>query len=379
MEHKYSLTAPVLLAALICCVAPFWGDIQEFLKVSLGSGFAPVFAVAFLLSAGSLLVLVVRRITERRVARFAMIVLALALAAVQIVSTDRGFAEIPERMHLPLYGLLSFLFYRAFLSPERRLGRWASVATILAVVFVGLLDEWVQTIVVARTGELYDVTLNLFAGVLGYLVAIAYFNFEGLAGSRSKPTAVAQTLAWQGLSIALAFGLLFHAAHAGYRIDDPELGTFFTYVHPDRFLEINRDRAERWRSETPGPDWRPLELQDNYRIEAGWRTQHRNSRFEEEDWFPAWREHLILEKYFPAFLASPNRRGETYAYSAEQIETLRRNAKDDGRFYLSPAGLEPKRVFARPSKSLLWSIICSIVVLCALTLVWTRRSNRESE
>jgi hypothetical protein len=295
------------------------------------------------------------------------------------VSTDRGFAEIPERLHLPLYGLLSFLFYRAFKQPERHLGRWASIATLLAVVVVGLVDEWVQTIVVARTGELYDVSLNLFAGVLGYLVALAYFDFEGLSRLRARWPSVVRTLALLILLAAVAFGTLFHVAHAGYRIDDPEIGTFFSYVPPEDFERLNREKAAAWAEQPPGPDWRPLELQDNFRIEAGWRVQHRNAQNEGGDPFAAWREHRILEEYFPAFLATPNRRGETYALSAEQIQTLQQKAGDDGRRYVSPVGLEPRRIFARPSKTQLWAIVGLVALSCLLAFFLTRRASVASD
>ena len=52
----------------------------------------------------------------------------------------------------------------------------------------------------------------------------------------------------------------------------------------------------------PGPPFRPLDIEDRFLTEAAWRITHRNASYHNGDWYSAWHENLILERYFPAAL-----------------------------------------------------------------------------
>jgi VanZ like family len=71
--------------------------------------------------------------------------------------------------HVVGYGLLSFLFFRAWRETLRpALRRWAlrwANASLLATILVATLDEWHQSYLPSRTGRLSDVILDATAAL----------------------------------------------------------------------------------------------------------------------------------------------------------------------------------------------------------------------
>ena len=69
-------------------------------------------------------------------------------------------------LHIPLYGLLAVLWFRALVALNVP-GRWPFILALFFSFTYGLLDEWHQSFVPGRFASLTDVSLNLLGVVLG--------------------------------------------------------------------------------------------------------------------------------------------------------------------------------------------------------------------
>ena len=102
------------------------------------------------------------------------------------------------------------------------------------------------------------------------------------------------------------------------------------------------------------------------------RVQHRNAALERGDVYQAWKENLILERWYAPFLDQINRDGNPFRLPAATRDDLeRRRPLRDPYPYDSPVGRDPLRIWLAPSKTLLWSVVAVVVVV--LFAVSTRR------
>ena len=71
---------------------------------------------------------------------------------------------------------------------------------------------------------------------------------------------------------------------------------------------LARDRAERWRRNPP-VTVRRFSAEDQYLSEGLWHVQRRNMAWDEGRIGEAWRENLILERFFAPVLDAPTYAG----------------------------------------------------------------------
>lgn len=290
---------PVALSALILALAPFVGVLQRWLRESVGLAYLVWVTGALAVAAAAALLWGVLRIRERRAVRYGLLGLAGVLVALQVVGWATGEAEVDtvERVHLLEYGLLGALFERAF---RRRHGNaLLPVLAVGAVALVGIADEWVQWLTPVRTGDGRDVLLNAWAGVIGYLVAVA-LSTEGGRLRRPEP-ASRRLAAVLGAAVVLAAGAFVDVAHLGHEIRDPRAGHFVSWHSPDELVRAAEDRGSRWAG-GERPEMRPLSLEDTYYTEAGWHAQARNEAVARGAFVRAWRENRILERWYGPYL-----------------------------------------------------------------------------
>ncbi|MEE4363405.1 MAG: VanZ family protein [Desulfotignum sp.] len=88
-----------------------------------------------------------------------------------LTSLDPGIQNL---LHIPLYGTLTFLWFRFFIHSERPF-RQAVIFSLLIAIGYGCLDELHQSFVPGRYGGLLDILLNsagsaagIFAGLVIY-------------------------------------------------------------------------------------------------------------------------------------------------------------------------------------------------------------------
>lgn len=286
-------------------LAPFAGALQKWVRQTVGLGYLAWITAALALAAGAAVVWALVRIRERRSVRYALLGVAAALVVLQLFGWGIGEAEVDtvERVHLLEYGLLGALFERAF---RRRHGNLLlPVLTLSAVVLVGLLDEWAQWLTPVRVGDGRDVLLNLWAGVIGYLFAVA-LSRQG--GRLRRPAAASRRLACAlGAVVAIAAAAFLDLAHLGHEVHDPRAGVFVSWHSPEELVQAAEARREPWAAGERPRD-RPLVLEDVYYTEAGWHAAARNEAAERGDFLQAWRENRILERWFAPYLELPGTR-----------------------------------------------------------------------
>lgn len=392
---------PVAGAILaILGLAPFLGELQRHVRESVGLGYLRWVSGGLATAGAAAFVSAVLRIRRLRLKRYGFLLAAGLLVVIQVLVWGTGQQEVDgvERVHLLEYGLLAVLFVRA-LRPHHG-GALLPVLAVLGVGLVGLADETVQWLTPVRVGDVRDVLLNGYAGLVGALFALALWSpapspvaadgGEGGGGiswtgswSRISEALAAPFRAPLGRSGRLAAGLggvlvlagaaFFDVAHLGYEIRDPEAGVFLSWHAPEELARAAEARARRW-SRGGIPPQRPLALEDSFLSEAGWHANERNHAVRVGDLRRAWRENRILERWYRPFLEV---RGRWPAKQRAAIEE-KLAARDPAALEPSPGYRSPaleERVVVAPSRPFLWT--GAVVVAVALAGVASgRRAGR---
>ncbi len=110
-------------------------------------------------------------------------------------------------------------------------------------------------------------------------------------------------------ALVAAFALTVHVAH---EVSDVDIGTFVSRYSEAQLAAFAADRAGRWRTGPP-VTVRRFSREDQYLSEGLWHVQRRNEAWEQGAIGAAWRENLILEKFFAPVLDA-----QTYASDAPQ-------------------------------------------------------------
>jgi hypothetical protein len=274
------LSAPVVQQA-------FTALSRVFPSIGLAATALPI-AAAMLIAAA--------RIRQRRRLRFAALALSIAIGATYIVLNA---LSPTESFHFVEYGLLAGLFY--FAIPAGDDGS-ILILPVIGGIAVGVLDEWFQWFVPIRAGELRDIVLDAAASLCGVLFAISL---------RPPPRVTLRLNHGSAGRVAfgagIAFGLLalfLFTVHVGYEVRDPDIGMFVSRYTPAQLVNLSRDRASRWRAAPPATIQR-FGREDQYLSEGLWHVQRRNEAWNKGDVALAWRENLILERFFAPVLDVP--------------------------------------------------------------------------
>ncbi|MBY0495255.1 MAG: VanZ family protein [Cyanobacteria bacterium] len=365
----------LLASAVIVLGSPFMGQLQSFLRRSLSTkNYVLFFGVGVMAAVGLLIVIAFLRIRERRAQRSALMLIALLFGGTYMWWTATPFAEVNavERVHFVEYGLIAFLCYRASLS-RRSLGEGGSyrgdpsilILPLLAAFTVGTCDEWLQWFIPYRVGEAHDVFINLASIVCGVLFALA-IRPPAAFSARLHPAS------WRGIGMVsamvwLIFAAFVSQAHLGHMIDVPDIGKFKSHYSAARLNELQLDRAARWKT-APPIAIRRLSREDQYLDEGLWHVRRRNGAEVDE----AWRENLILERFFVPVLdlptyASPN--GNRWPPEQRADFGARANAAAS---FVSTAESYPLVAWPRTAYWIVVLVIAAILVLVPRAL--SRRS-----
>jgi hypothetical protein len=352
-----------IVSAAIVLVSPFMGQLQSFLRRSLSTrNYVLLFGVGVLVSIGLAILIAVTRIRERRAARFALLACALLVGGGYMWAVGTPYPEVNavERVHFVEYGLVAFLFYRASL-PSRSPGEGGAgdlsilVLPLLISFMVGTLDEWLQWFIPYRVGEAHDVFLNLAAIGCGLMFAFALAPPARMAWHVERGSA--RRMALTAAGVALVFAMFVSQVHLGHAIDVDGIGRFLSHYSADELLALQKDRDSRWRTQPPIQIAR-LSKEDQYLDEALWHVRQRNSS-EPPD---AWRENLILERFFAPVLDLP-----TYASATGTRWPPEQRANVEAAIANAPAAAfvsaaPPYPLVAWP-KTIYWASAIGIVLL----------------
>lgn len=296
------MAVAVCVSVALVASAPFIGEFRRWLAAAVPDQYVWLVNGAVGLCALVVAVLAITRIREGRGWRYATILVAVAIAVVYAWRTGSPVASVAavEHVHFVQYGLITWLFYR----PWRRRGDLASVLLpVSAGIIFGTAEEWWQWFLPTRVGELRDVLMNMAAITSGVLASVAIVPL-GRGWREAITKGRAASAAGLGLA-ALIVAAFTWTVHVGYAVEDAGIGTFMSRYTGDRLQALSTERAAQWAVDPPMVR-RTLAREDQYRSEGEAHVRARNTAWDLGDVDTAWRENLILERYYPAVLDTPS-------------------------------------------------------------------------
>jgi len=363
----------VVSAVLLVLSAPFVGEARHWLRETFPAQFVTIVGAAVGLAALIAIGITLSRIRDRRIARYGLVVAAIVLAVTYSARSSIGNAEsdVVEHVHFIEYGVVTWLFYRAWLP----LGDGGIILLpLVAGLAVGTCEEWYQWFLPARVGELRDIFLNAAAIVSGLLLSVAMAPPPRFAPRISRPS-VSHVFGVGALLGVLLTGFL-NSVHVGYEIADSDVGTFRSIYSAGELEALARDRVQEWATNPPVARPPRLSREDQYMSEGLLHVQERNRRWGAGEVTEAWFENRILEKYFPPVLDTPSYISKTGLRwpSEQRADGERRSSKDSRAFISHAQGGFP--IFTWP-RSAFYTISAVVVCMLALAAVVTAPRQRR--
>ncbi len=289
--------------------------------------------------------------------RYAMIAAALAVGAgyARAVSSGESEVDVVEAFHFVEYGLVAYLFYRAW---RRRPDLSGALLAACAGVAVGVADEWVQWFVPGRVGELHDVLLNAVAVGCGLLFSMAVHPPSSLALTPDRRSRIGLGLAISGLLVTAA-GFV-DRVHLGHEVQAGPDESFRSRYDAGA-LAARASRPAQWKAYPPPA--RGFTHEDHYLSEGQWHVQRRNIAVGLGDWGTAWSENDILERFYPPVLEWGSR------WSRDLRSDIEQRARGSARRpYVSDAAPYPIYVVRR---STFWLV----TLLIGAVILWLTRGS----
>jgi len=354
--------AASIASAAVVLSSPFIGQLRAAIRAAFPAQFQAIVSAAIAAAVVAALIVALVRIRDRRAWRFAGLAASIGGAALyaRLVATGNPEVDVVEHVHFVEYGLIAWLFYRAWRPLDNGL---ALVWPLLAGVFVGIMDEFLQWFIPARVGEAHDIFLNAVSVTCGLCIA-ASIDPPARLGAPLERRAI-RPIGYAVSAVLLAFALFFQAVHLGHQVYDPDIGVFWSRFTAADLIAVARDRAVRWRTQPPVVLHR-LSREDQYLSEGLWHVQARNLAWTAGDPFTAWRENRILEVFFAPVL-------DTASYASpipprwppdQRAQTAARVGGDPG-IYISRAA--PYPIYTWPPLAF-WPavavIIAAIITAC---------------
>ena len=359
------------------------GQVRGLLRSAFPAHFVAIVGAMVAAAVMTAMVTALLRIKTRRGARYGALAAALAIGIGYSLASRSGIADVDavEHVHFVEYGVITILFYRAW---RENGDASAFVLPVLAALLVGTLDEWLQWFVPVRVGEMRDVLLDLVAICCGLLVGAAVeppaeFSMRPRGGSAASMCVAAATA-------VLVFAAFVNAVHLGYLVSaEKEIGSLFpgdarkktpdlffrSHYTSERLDALAGDRAARWRTDPPVVLKR-YSQEDQYMDEGLWHIRRRNEDWSTGQYSRAWKENLILERFFAPVLDT-----SSYAlpgggrWPAEQrADAERRTAEASPPASPFVSDAQPYPIFIWPRR-LFWSAVAAVVFVM---LAWAWRS-----
>ena len=395
-----------LCGLAIFLVVPFARAIQNFTTRRFGTSFFVVLMLAAVAAALlAVLYVLIFRLKIRRLSRYLW--LAVFAGLYFYIGLTRITTPV-EGAHYLEYGLLAGLLFRAWrLSIP---GAAAYFAAFFSAVLVGIADEIIQWIVPGRYWDLRDVGLNAAAAGIA-LLALGLGLRPKLASKKFAPKSIRtvsilfaidlvllglclsntpeRTAAWAGkLPILAPLVRQEPMRETILRHEDPEIGTFYSRLTIAWLQKTDREQGGAYGQILT--DWKDRAYEDflstnstldfpflhemrvhifrrDRRFELGRQMNDASAR--KEDFFIAYKENRILEKYFGETLQrSPYLWDEARAAGLEA-------AIDKTAPYDSPVS---KNVFYWLKEGPMWAAILLVLgFLAGFNLVLARKNRRQ--
>ena len=361
----------IVVSTALVLSAPFIGFVRSWIRATFPGQFVRIVGAAIAVLAAAAIVAAILRIRHNRLLRYSALIAALggAIWFSVVEATGNPDVDVVQRFHFVEYGVITFLFYRAW-RPLRDPA--ILVMPIHAGLLVGTADEWLQWFIPNRVGEIADILLNGIAIGCGLLFSLGAdppdrFQWTLRPGSTVRVGRLA--------SIAiLALALFVRIVHLGYDIRDQEVGMFKSRYSMSALLALADAKRTEWRIHPPPLVLQRVSREDQYMTEGVTHVQRRNELLAANEVKGAWMENLILEKYYAPVLDTPSYISRTgHRWSAEQRASVDSRAAGSDPAYVSTANPYPIVAW---SSGLLW--LTSVAAAAAVQIAATRvdRSSR---
>jgi VanZ family protein len=334
-----SFILAVLVSLALVLSAPFIGYVRSWIRTTFPGQFVRIVGGGIAVIAVILIAAALARIRSHRALRYAALLAAVGCAAWYSRAEATGVPEVDvvQRFHFIEYGIITFLFYRAW----RPLGDAAIVVLpFIAGLLVGTADEWLQWFIPNRVGEMADIFLNGVSIACGLVFSVAAappasFSWRWNPGSLRRVGAAAALF-------VLAFAVFFRVVHLGYDVHDDRIGTFKSRYSRGELEALVTTKAEEWKVHPFPVVLQRVSREDQYMTEGVTHVQKRNELLAAGEAAGAWRENQILETYYTPVLDTPSYISRTgHRWSAEQRADVQSRGSAGPIAYVSAANPYP--------------------------------------
>jgi len=353
---------------VIFATVPVARGIQRFIYSTLGKEFF-TYVILFIIFMALviLLYLFIFRLGIRKISQYIWLFICAGLYAYYTIKLKK---HPEEAFHFLEYGLLSYLF---FIALSRRVRDWTIyITSILSVLFVGTLDEFLQWMIPERFWGFRDIGLNTLAGVI-FMLGVWKGIKPELISMPVKRLSV-KVLVWVITANLIFLGLCLSntpnsvnfyterlnllswlrneepMVEYGYKHRDPEIGVFYSRLRLKELRDIDIRYGSSYGKDISkalvdityegliksySPFTNPflhefiLHLQ---RRDSGLEefNQSTNSYMAIRSSNTALKENLILERYFSNTL-----RHSGYILPDEILKRLKDSTSSNNEFYIS--------------------------------------------
>jgi hypothetical protein len=339
----------IVVATALVLSAPFIGFVRSWIRATFPGQFVRIVGGAIAVLAAAAIVAAILRIRQNRLLRYGALLAAVAGAIwFSIVeATGNADVDVVQRFHFVEYGIITFLFYRAWRALEDPA---ILLLPALAGLLVGTADEWLQWFIPNRVGEIADILLNGIAIGCGLLFSVgadppARFTWSMRPGSILRVGRLAA-------ATVVALALFVHIVHLGDDINDREVGVFKSRYSMTALPALAAAKRAEWQMHPPPLTLQRVSREDQYMTEGVTHVQRRNELLGADQAKGAWMENLILEKYYAPVLDTPSYVSRTgHRWSPEQRASVDVRAAGSDPSYVSTAN--PYPIFAW-SRSVFW-------------------------
>lgn len=167
-ENRAKFVLVLSYVGFIYLTLPVMRPVLNFLKDNLGKRFDLSTNLVLIAAMVVIFLIFIKSRFTWKQWLVSMIVFSLYLYSLKIL-------KIPEeRIHLLEYGFLSFLVFKIYLSTRTIVACYWP--TFLTVSFIGTLDEIIQYYLPNRVGDVRDIILNIFSGLLGLVLTAVFYQ-----------------------------------------------------------------------------------------------------------------------------------------------------------------------------------------------------------
>jgi len=373
----------------ILLIVPIARTIRNFVELNWGVSLFGYFVLFFVICAFLVcLYLLWFRLRIRSVSNYIWLA---AVAFVYVFFTLELWGRPEEAIHFLEYAILGYLLYRALAFHIHDKGIYFIAFMIGAL--VAIFDEGLQWMIPRRVWDFRDLGINALSVAL-FLIAIGRGIRPKLPPLHWRSSSI-RILSYLLTAYLILFGLCFSNTpdrverytevfpflsflqkeeamnEFKYKHEDPEIGVFFSRLTIVELLEIDSKRAEEYGNIFKQWEEKPYQeflnnfpgysqpflyemrihvFRRNRRFQLSNETE--NEKIQKQNLFIAYKENLILEKYFSNTLQK-----SPFLWPRKKIESIETKI-DKTMFYKSPVSAGSPIPF---NEKTLWGIILFLV------------------